>query len=409
MRLSSLSGRIARRYLKAGKSSGAVSAISLISVAGVAVATAAIVCVLSVFNGFRSLLVEKLDILSPDITIVPAKGKTFADADSILTRIKGVEGIALAMPSVTDNALAIVGGLEMPVTLRGVDFTAFPQLTSIDSIMLGGTRLAGYAPDEVAVAVGVASQLGIREADEPMLLFAPRREGRVNLANPLSSFITDSVSVADVYRAMQSDYDEKDVICDISLARDLFQYDNEATSIDILLRSGTNPERVVTELTPLLGPEAIVKDRLRQQAICFRMIAIEKWVTFLLLIFILIIASFNIISTLCMLIIEKQPSMRILSALGMERGRIGSIFRWESMLVTLAGGVAGILLGLGLCLLQQHYGLIKLGGDPSALVIPAYPVKVEWGDIPIAFAPVLLIGIATAATSYAFARSRIHA
>lgn len=402
-----LPARIAWRYLRAPKSHSAVSAISIISVVGVAVATAAIICVLSVFNGFRSVLSDKLDILTPDVVVTPSVGKTFADGDSVASRIASIPGVELAVPAVVDNALAIVDGREMPVTLRGVDMKLYPKVTGIDSIMTGGSALADLGEKDVVPSVGVARQLNIYSTDTDMLIFAPKREGRVNLANPASSFLMDSVKVADIFQAMQSDYDEKDLICDISVARDLFLYDTEATSLEVKATPGTDPTKLAAAISSALGDKATVKDRYRQQEINFRMVEIEKWITFLLLIFILIIASFNIISTLCMLVLEKQDSMSTLSSLGMTRRNIGKIFWWESMYVALTGGIAGVAGGIILCLLQQYFGLIKLGGDPSALVIAAYPVKVEAGDILIALLPVILIGLLCAWTASTFSRSRL--
>lgn len=402
-----LPARIAWRYLKAPKSHGAVSAIAIVSVAGVAVATAAIICVLSVFNGFHALLTEKLDILAPDITVGPVHGKTFANADSLVSVVKGVEGVELAMPCVSDNALAIFDSREMPITLKGVVPTLYPGLTKIDSIVAGGTRIATLPPDRVVISVGVAHQLGVYESDEPMMIFAPKREGRVNMANPMASFLTDSVVIADVFQASQSDYDEKTVVCDISTVRDLFQYTSEATSLEIKTVAGVDVGKVAREIAERLGESAEVKDRLQQQDINFRMVSIEKWVTFLLLTFILIIASFNIISTICMLIIEKQQSMATLTAIGMDRKRIGWTFWWESVFVSATGGLAGIALGLILSLSQQHFGLIKFSGDPGSLVIPAYPVRVEAWDILVALLPILVIGLVTASIASTFAKSRI--
>ncbi len=406
MRENALPARIAWRYLRAPKSHSAVSAISIISVVGVAVATAAIICVLSVFNGFRMILTDKLDILSPDIVATPASGKVFVDGDSVAEAIAQVDGVEMAVATVVDNALAIVNSREMPVTLRGVDMKRYPLITRIDSIMTGGVQLSSLSENDVAASVGVARQLGFYTGDIPMFIFAPRREGRVNLSNPISSFLTDSVTVADIFQAMQSDYDENTVICDIATARYLFQYDTEASAIEVKACPGTNLETLSKDISRKLGGSAVVKDRYRQQDVNFRMVEIEKWVTFLLLIFILIIASFNIISTLCMLVLEKQQSMATLSALGMSRRKIGAVFWWESIYVTLLGGLAGIIIGLILCLLQQHFGLIRLGGDPATLVIQAYPVKVEWSDVAIAMLPVGLIGIACATIASAFAKSR---
>lgn len=409
MSLNALPARIAWRYLRAPKSHSAVSAISVISVVGVAVATAAIVCVLSVFNGFRGLLNESLDTLAPDVLVTPATGKTFTRADSLALVVEGVEGVEVAMPSVCDNALAIAGSREMPISIRGVDFSLYPKITAIDSIMLEGVRTPEFSRNDAAISVGVARQLGIYDAAEaPLFIFAPKREGRVNLANPMMSFVTDSLRIAGVFQAMQSEYDENTVVCDIEVARSLFQYSDEATSIEVMASGGVEPETLAGRIRARLGTMFVVKDRFQQQEMNFRMISIEKWVTFLLMVFILVIASFNIISTLCMLIIEKQQSMSTLAFLGMTRSSIGHTFWWESVYVTLFGGLAGIAGGVSLCLLQQHYGLIKLGGDPATMVVSAYPVAVEWSDVGLALLPVLVIGLITATISSAFAKSRIE-
>ncbi len=408
MKLSALPARIAWRYLRAPKSHSAVSAISIVSVVGVAVATAAIICVLSVFNGFRGLLNDKLDTLAPDVLITPAKGKTFANADSIADIVADMPSVEEVMPAVVDNALAISESREMPVTLRGVDPEAYARITSVDSIIFEGAKMKDLTPADAVVSVGTGQQLAIYATGGTLLLFAPRREGRVNLANPMSSFLTDSVSVAGIFQAMQSDYDNNTVICDITTARNLFQYTTEATQLEVKATPGTDLPALASDIELSLGPNALAKARARQQQTNFRMVEIEKWVTFLLLIFILLIASFNIISTLCMLIIEKQHSMATLSALGMSRKSIGATFWWESMYVSMSGGIAGIITGLALCLIQEHFGLIKLGGDPEAMIITAYPVAVEWSDVLIALAPVTIIGLAAASIASAFARSRIE-
>lgn len=407
MKIGSLPARIAWRYLRAPKSHSAVSAISIISVVGVAIATAAIVCVLSVFNGFRGLLSDTLDLLAPDVLVTPATGKTFADADSLLNIINKIEGVGTAMPTVTDNALAIYNAKEMPITLRGVVPEIYSEITEIDSLFVNGEGIADYSPDDAAVSVGVAQQLGTGAGSEGLFLFAPRREGRVNLSNPMASFLTDSVSVRGIFQSLQSEYDENTVICDISTARELFQYTTEATAIEINTDPDADISVVASEINKALGEKAVVKDRFQQQETHFRMVNIEKWMTFLLLIFILMIASFNIISTLCMLIIEKQSSMSTMSALGMSRRQIGKTFWWESIYVSLAGGVGGIIIGVALCLIQEKFGLIKLGGDPDILVVHAYPVIVEWSDLLVALIPVAVIGIITAWISAVFARSRV--
>lgn len=408
MRIAPLALKMALRYLTAPKSHGAVSAISIISIVGVAVATAAIVIVLSVFNGFRSHLNARLDTLTTDIAITPALGKTFENGDSIAEALSEFPGVEIAMPSLTDNALAIANSKEMPVTLKGVVPELYSHITSIDSLLLDGAPVAGYDSSEVSISVGVAQRLSIMNADDGTLfIFAPRRVGRINTANPASSFVTDSVSIGSVFRSMQNEFDENTIICDIETGRFLFQYDAEASSIEIKAKPGVNLENLTNELSAHLGPDFVVKDRFRQQEMNFRMVKVEKWITFLLLAFILLIASFNIISTLCMLIIEKRASITTLSDIGMSRRRIGAIFWWESLLVTFAGGVCGLILGVCLSLIQEKYSIIKLAGDPSALIIRAYPVVVEWLDLAITAIPIFLIGLLCAFISRRFAMSEI--
>lgn len=427
-----LSAKVAARYLFAPKSHSAVTAISLISICGIAVATAAIICVLSVFNGFRNILTEKLDTLAPDVAVTPASGKVFADTDSILEIVRGVPGVQVATPVVVDNALIIFHGIEMPVLFKGVVADEYRRITAIDKITMaggafattdsttkGGTRFVydddigdyvempadvRYAAD---ISIGVASRLrALPGSGECMLVFAPRREGRVNLANPAASFERDSVAIAGVFQAMQSDYDKDYVITDIDLARKIFQYDSQCTGIEVKAAPSVSSPALAAAIAERLGTGAVVKDRLQQQELNFRMIAIEKWMAFLLLAFILIVASFNIISTMSMLILDKQSSLGTLHALGASRNRIGAVFAWESVFVTIFGCGAGLILGIGLSLLQQHFGFIKLAGDPSQLVIKAYPVAVQWSDIIVVLIPVAIIGAVTALIAYRFARNR---
>ncbi len=425
-----LSARIAWRYLCAKKSHSAVGAISVVSICGIAVATAAIICVLSVFNGFKSVIADRIDTLTPDVMVTPAKGKVFANGDSLAAVIARIPGVEKAIPTILENALAIYSGRETPVSLKGTDMEGYASVTALNSLLIdklppsavsdtsdnsNNSDDSDYSePSPSVIAVGTASRLGANPGSR-ILLFTPRREGRVNLANPAASFLRDSVLVTGVYRSNQSEFDDNRVIVDLDVARDLLQYDLEASAIEVKGQPGTDPSRLAEAISGRLNPKGsagnpvanyIVKDRLQQQEMNFRMISIEKWVTFLLLFFILLIASFNIISSLSMLVIEKQPSMSTLKALGMSGRRIASIFRWESLFVTAVGGLSGIALGIILSLLQQHYGLIKLQGDPQSLVVQSYPVAVDPADILITLVPLLIIGVVTALITGAFARSR---
>lgn len=431
-----LPARIAWRYLVSKKSHSAVGAISVVSICGIAVATAAIICVLSVFNGFKSVISDRIDTLTPDLMITPSYGKVIANGDSLANAIASIPEVEIAAPSILENALALYEGRETPILLKGIDIDAYNRLTGLDRLIvdrlngpLSATSVPSSADEEMeedilqpsptVLSVGTAARLGASPG-AGVLLFAPRREGRVNLANPISSFFRDSVEVRGVYRSNQSDFDDNRVVVGLEVARDLLQYDSESSAVEVKVKDGKSADIVAEKIDRLINSASvsdndpnhpagkyIIKNRLQQQEMNFRMISIEKWVTFLLLIFILIIASFNIISSLSMLVIEKEKSMSTLRALGMTRGRIASVFRWESVYVTLIGGIAGLAIGLGLCFLQQTCGLIRLQGDPGSLVIRAYPVLVDPLDILITLIPLFLIGLATALVTGAFARNRI--
>ncbi|MDE7437575.1 MAG: FtsX-like permease family protein [Muribaculaceae bacterium] len=377
---------IAWRYLRSKKSHSAVGAISVVSICGMAVATAAIICVLSVFNGFRQTITDRLDVLTPDILVSPAKGKVFDEADSIAARFRMIPGVATSVPVLADNALAICHAQEMPVFLKGV--TGFKSQNAAE------------------ISIGTAAGLGA-QIDDNILLFAPRREGRVNLSNPAASFITDSVTVIDIFQTNRSEIDQNTIITDIETVRELLQYDGEASSIEINAKVGANISSIINTLKEDLGAKFIIKDRLQQQEMDFRMISIEKWITFLLLFFILVIASFNVISSLSMLVLDKEKSIGTLRALGFSRRGIGSVFFWQSVFVTGIGGAAGIALGVMLTLLQQHFGIIRLQGDPESLLVTSYPVQLQGYDILLTLIPVVAIGLFTAILTSRFAKSRM--
>lgn len=405
-----------------------MSAIATISIAGVAIATAAVVCVLSVFNGFRSVLEDKFDTMAPDIVVAPVKGKTLANPDSTISLLGAISGIKTVMPVVTDKALAIYQGRELPVTIKGVEPEKMVETTDIQkTIQPGGKMPDSYYEEmpefefyedyeaymantprpQALPSIGAAVRLGNLLPGDDFLLFAPVREGRYNPANPAASFTTDSVLVSGVFETRQKEYDEDMIIVPIGLARHLFQYDKEATSLELKLNPGVSLADTKKRVRETLGSDVNVRDRAEMQEVNFRMINIEKWVSFLLLVFILMIAGFNIISTMTMLVLEKRRQMSVMNALGMRKGRIGGIFKNESIMVSVIGGVIGIALGVLLCWLQQEFGLIKLAGDPSKLLMRDYPVKIIWTDVALAFVPCIVLGLITALIASSFARSRI--
>lgn len=387
--------RIALRYLFSRKSHSAVNVISLISLGGVAVATAVIVCVLSVFNGFTDVAAAKLSSLSPDLRVEAAEGKTIADADSLSRLISGIDGVDIASPTVEEHALAIYGAHQVPVMMKGVT-DSYSRLTAIDSLvkedgifMTHDERLGNF----ITLSVGTAIQLEARPGPyNTVKLYVPRRTGRINPANPMASFRGDSLAVSGVFQTEQAEYDTDMVLVPLDVARELLDYSTEASAVEIKTASHRSPGEVAADVRRVLGDGYIVKDRIGQQAQSFHMIAVEKWITFFLLAFVLIIASFNIISTLSMLIIEKQDNMATLRALGATPGMIRRIFIIEGWLIAAVGGVAGIIIGAAACLAQQIGGFIKLGGNHEAMSITVYPVRVEVTDMLAVLLLVILIG-----------------
>lgn len=400
---------LARRLLTTRRSYSAAGSIAAVAVCGVAIATAAIICVLSVFNGFHNILTTNLNRTAPDVIVEPVKGKTFP-ADSLLDIVKKAPDVADVMPVLTDNALAIYQNQEFPVTLRGVDLRKLSQHTAIDSLIIAGKPAASPDNDtkNSIMSVGVATQLGYYSPGEAVLLFAPRRFGRINTANPIAGFVTDSTYSTGIFETRQLELDLNSIYADISVAQKLFDRPGEASSLEITAAKGIDAQSLAKNLRKLTGDNFTVKDRLQQAEMNYRMVEIEKWVSFLLLFFILIIASFNIVSTLSMIVLDKQRSISVLHALGMSRRQLGGIFFWESCYITIIGGVSGMILGLILCLLQQHFGFIRLNSDPNAdMMVSAYPVIVKAVDFAATAIPLILIGIATGCIASAFAKSRI--
>lgn len=401
--------RVALRYLFSKKTHSAVNVISLISVTGVALASMAIVCVLSVFNGFTDLASEKISQLSPDLRIEPVRGKAIADADSLCAVVANVEGVMTAAPIIEERALAIYGPHQMPVTLKGVT-SDYDILTGIRDIvkddgdfLLTEDDLGDFATLSVGAAISLEAHPGF---EQQLMLYAPKRTGRINPANPASSFRADSLLVGGVFQVEQPEYDTDLIIVPIDVTRKLLDYTTEATALEI--KADDNIESTASRLRDALGPDFKVKNRMAQQEESFRMIAIEKWITFLLLAFILIIASFNVISTLSMLVIEKDDNIRTLYSLGASRNTIARIFLLEGWLISLLGGVIGIIAGVILSLAQQWGGFIKLGGNHDAMSIDTYPVRVEWIDLLAVLALVALIGWLTSTVTSIFTRRRLN-
>lgn len=400
---------IALRYLRSKKSHSAVNIISIVSVCGVIVATAAIVCVLSVFNGFSKLIHSKLSMLDADIAITATLGKTIADADSVAAVARGVAGVEMALPVVEDNALAMFFNYQMPVTLKGVP-DGYDSLTNIRGTIIDGKYLLDDGISQYSViAIGPALSLNVRPDYLKMVsLYTPRRRGNINLANPATALRSDSVFVSGVFQIEQNKYDRNTMFVSIEMARRLFDYTTQATAVELRLAPGANEPAVMAALTDALGEQYVVKNRLMQQAEAFRMVNIEKWVTFLLLGFILVIATFNVIGALSLLIIEKTDSIDTFRNLGASNKLISRIFVMEGWVISFTGTVLGIALGLVLCLLQEHFGLIEMQGNAATLIITAYPVAVQWTDVLVVLALSLAVGALTSLVTKLIMRRKLR-
>lgn len=398
--------RIALRYLLSKKSHSAVNVISAISVAGVAVATAAIVVVLSVFNGFDSIARRQFSRIDPDLLVTPAAAKVIADSDSLAAALEAMPSVAVAAPVLSERALIVEGGNQTAIVVDGIS-PEYRRAVSLDSVVSDGLirdSLPGLDVYPAALSIGVAAVVNV---NAPVIhIYTPRRSGRINPANPAASFSEIAVAPTAIIRTERMEYDADHVAVPIAAARSLLgYYGSEATAVAVALKPGSDAEAEAGKLAQALGPDYRVDTRERQQKEGFRMIAIEKWVTFMMLVFILVIATFNIISTLSLMVIEKRDNMATLRFLGATHRLVRRIFMLQGCLIMLAGGLVGIILGVALALAQQWGGFITLGGDMTAgLALHSYPVEVHALDIVILAAVIGLVAAATSQITLLFTR-----
>ena len=385
---------IAKRYLFSKKSHNAINIISGISACGVDLATLALVCTLSVFNGFQELVAGMFTAFDPELKITTTEGKTFDSRDSLVKLVRELPEVEVSTLSIEENAMVQYKGRQAVVTIKGVEDN-FEQLTEIDSILYGYGKFVLY--DEIVDYGIMGAQLsstlgtGLRPID-PIEVYAPKRGQQVNMANPTSSFEQAYLfSPGVVFAVNQEKYDATYVLTSMDFARRLFDYDTEITSLELKLKEGTNTGTVQRKIQQLLGADFRVQNRYEQQADVFRIMEIEKLISYLFLSFILLVACFNIIGSLSMLIIDKKEDVKTLRNLGADNRLIVRIFFTEGCLISLIGALIGIVGGIGLCLLQEHYGLIALGTQ-GGFVVDAYPVSVQVGDVVLIFVTVLAIG-----------------
>lgn len=401
-----LTTRIALRYLFSKKSHHAVNIISAISVCGVAVATAAIVVVLSVFNGFTRLSQLQLSNVDADLKLTPLEGKFVTGVDSLVSAIASLDGVKSAAAVIEERAMLVGRHCQQPVVIKAVG-DDYEQVVDLGAIIIDGV----YTPsvdscDAMQISVGVANRTGLRPSLTTAAdLYVPRRQGRINPANPAASFRSAGLIVSGVFEADNPEADNDRVVVPLDVAQRLLDCDDAATAIEVSFADAASADAVTSAVIALCGRRFKIEDRYMQQEESYRMIEIEKWVTFMMLVFILVIASFNIISTMSLLVAEKRGDMSTLRALGASRQMVRRIFVAQGFLVTVIGGAAGIVVGIVLSLLQEHFGLIKLQGDPSALTIDAYPVAVEVVDILVVALAVLIVAAVTSQITRLFTKN----
>ena len=377
----------------AKKQFNAIHIITAISSAAVGVVTAAMVCVLSVMNGFGVMVEQLFSQFDPDLRITAQKGKSFSISEEKRDELLGLPSVDLLSESITETALVYFEDKQMPVQLQGVD-AEFDELTGIEQIITDGHyEVYDGAFDRAVLGQGLAWKLGIgARFVSGIEVYTPKREGKVNMLRPDANFNRETCFIAGTFAVNQQKYDDNLMLVDIDLTRRLLDYDStEVTALQVAVAEGYSVKQAKKEIVSVLGEGYAVQDRYEQQEDFFRILRVEKLLTTLLLVFILLIATFNGIGSLSMLIIDKQQDIRTLSHLGASEKMIRRVFVLEGWMVNALGALGGLVVGLVVCLLQEHLGLLKLGNGVE-YVIEAYPVAVQGWDIVMVIVVVLALG-----------------
>ena len=386
---------IARRYLFAKKSHHAINIISGISVLGVAVATMAMVVTLSVFNGFQDLVADLFTAFDPELRVTPKDGQTIDAKDKDLLWLKKSDVVEVYTPVLEGQALVVEGGKQQVVTIKGVTDNVTKQ-GHIEDILYGEGHFCLHADilEYGILGIQLAQQLGLpANFENPLQVYAPKPGERVNIGNPLSSFNHDELqSPGVVFMVRQAKYDANYILTSLQFAQKLFDREGRVSSVELKLKDGLKTDKVKEQLKAQLGERFKVEDRYEQQNDVFRVMRIEKLISYLFLSFILLVACFNIIGSLSMLMIDKRQDIQTLRSLGANDSQICTIFRLEGHIISLAGALLGLVLGGVLCWIQQEYGIVRMGDSEGSFIIDTYPVSVYWTDILLVLVTVLAVG-----------------
>lgn len=393
-----LSLYIAQRYLFSKKSHQVINIISGVAVAGVALATIAMVCTLSVFNGFKEMVAQQFTAFDPDIKITAERGKSFTADSALCASLRSLPCVAVASVAVEDKAMAQYQGRQVMITLKGVEDN-FTGLANIEAALIGRGRFTLHdSINHYAVpGIGLINSLncGIYHT-APLEIYAPKRGHKVSVSNPMSNFKKGFLqSSGSAFIVNQPKYDDHYILTSAQFAREILRRDtDEATSIEIKLNEGYSAAQAKKAIKSIANAGFVIEDRYEQQKDVFKVMKIEKFISYIFLSFILLVACFNIIGSLSMLIIEKRENMETLRSLGATDKTITNIFVFEGTIISTIGAIGGIIIGLAVCLLQQEYGLLSLGNGGNEFVVSSYPVKVEVNDILTIFGTVIVVGFA---------------
>jgi len=386
---------IARRYLFAKKSHHAINIISGISVLGVAVATMAMVVTLSVFNGFQDLVADLFTAFDAELRVTPADGQTVSIKDAALLELKKSDAVEVYTPVLEGQALVVQNGRQQVVTIKGVADN-FTKQTRIEEILYGDGSFCLHADilEYGVLGIQLAQQLGLSAFfEDPLQIYAPKPGERVNIGNPLSSFNHDELqSPGVVFMVRQAKYDANYILTSLGFAQRLFDRQGRVSSVELKLKNGLKADKVKAQLKAQLGERFKVEDRYEQQNDVFRVMRIEKLISYFFLSFILLVACFNIIGSLSMLMIDKRQDIQTLRSLGANDSQICTIFRLEGHIISLAGALLGLVLGTVLCWIQQEYGIVTMGDSEGSFIIETYPVSVYLTDILLVLVTVLAVG-----------------
>jgi lipoprotein-releasing system permease protein len=388
---------IAKRYLFSKKKHNAINVISGVSVCGVILATVAMICTLSVFNGFQEMMEQLFTSFDPDLKISAREGKVFDATAPAVAGVRKMAEVEVFTETLEENAMVQYRDRQAMATIKGVEDN-FEQLTAIDSILYGAGEfmLHDSIVDYAVMGGDLVGTLGTGLMFvDPLQIYVPKRNERVNMSNPATSFNTDYLfSPGVIFVVNQQKYDSQYILTSLSFVRRLLDYDTEVSAVELKLKPGTNVDDFQRRLEQQLGSDYLVLNRYEQQADVFRIVSVEKFVSYLFLTFILVVACFNVIGSLSMLMLDKRDDIVTLRRLGADSRLIGRIFLFEGAMISVCGALIGIVIGLALCYAQQRYGFITLGNGGN-FVVDAYPVSVRLMDVLVIIVTVIVVSFAS--------------